>query len=199
MWSAIVDAAWDFADDAKEWCESRSGWWLRAAFLLYLVYAGLRALFDDDYRSFFSGITFALHEAGHLLFSWLGQWLSIAGGSILQIASPVLAGLHLIWKQHDYYGLCVCGVWLGFSLQDASVYIADARAQMLPLVGFGNDPIHDWNYLLRGVGLLGWDTKLAAMSYWSGVLCWAVACSAAAWLCWHIRIYDRARDARLMG
>ncbi len=196
MLSDLRDRAWDVVDAAEAWCESRDGWWLRAAFLLYLVYAGVRVLLDDDYRSFFSGITFALHEAGHLLFSWFGQWLSIAGGTLLQVGAPLLAGLHLIWKQGDYYGLCVCGVWLGFSARDASFYIADARAQALPLVGFGSDPIHDWNYLLGSVGMLQWDTTFAALWFWTGMVCWAASCAAAAWLCWRIHVHEKEREAR---
>jgi hypothetical protein len=100
-----------------------------------------------------------------------------------------LAGLHLIWKQRDYFGLCVCICWLGFSLQDAAPYIADARAQAMPLIGFSDDPIHDWNYLLRSVGLLKWDATIATATRATGVALWSLGCAIGGHLCWRIRAH----------
>ena len=104
----------------------------------------------------------------------------------MQILAPILAGVHLIWKQRDYFGLAVCVCWLGFAMQDAAIYIGDARAQALPLMGFTDDPIHDWHYLLGSVGWLNWDTAIARAVHWGGTGLWAAACSASVWLCWRI-------------
>jgi hypothetical protein len=185
----VLEFLQDVRDDARQWCEERDGWWLRAALLSYLIYTGARPFFDHDYTNGFHGLTFALHEAGHLLFSWGGQWLLVAGGTLLQVAAPALAGLHLIWKQRDYFGLCVCICWLGFSLQDAAPYIADARAQAMPLIGFSDDPIHDWNYLLRSVGLLKWDATIATATRATGVALWSLGCAIGGHLCWRIRAH----------
>jgi hypothetical protein len=187
---AHVQELWErVRDDAQSWCEERDGWWLRGGLLAYLIYTGARPLFDPDYYNGFHGLTFALHETGHLLFSWTGQWLAVAGGSLLQWSAPILAGLHLIWKQRDYFGLCVCLCWLGFSLQDSAPYIADARARALPLISFSNDPIHDWHYLLRSVGLLKWDTTLAGATQLGGIALWGASCVTAGLLCWRIRTH----------
>jgi len=178
---------------ADAWCRSRDGWWLRAVFSLYLLYAGLRTLADPSYATAFGGLTFALHELGHVLCSWFGEGCMIAGGTGLQLFAPMAAGFHLIWTQRDYFGLCVCVSWLGFSLHDASVYIGDARAQALPLIGLGDNVIHDWHYLLSRAGLLEWDGVLASAVAGVGVLAWATSCAAAVWLCWRIRAHRATR------
>lgn len=186
MLSSLEELAWDVRDAAEAWCAERSGWVLRALLLSYLVYGGGRTFFSEGYRTWFGGLIFALHEMGHLLFAWFGQWLSVAGGTGLQLAAPVFAGLHLLLKQRDYFGVCVCGAWLAFALQDASVYIGDARAQALPLIGFSAHPIHDWNYLLSSVGLLGWDGFFAGFAWGAGLLVWGASCAAGGWLCLQI-------------
>jgi hypothetical protein len=46
-----------------------------------------------------------------------------------------------------------------------ATYMADARAMQLPLVTIG-DPeftIHDWNAIFTSLGLLNWDTSIAAV------------------------------------
>jgi hypothetical protein len=47
-------------------------------------------------------------------------------------------------------------LWLGQNLINISVYAADARARVLPLLG-GNKAGHDWHYLLGEMNLLEYD------------------------------------------
>jgi hypothetical protein len=53
-------------------------------------------------------------------------------------------------------------VWTGPSLADVAVYVADGRAMALPLLAEGL--IHDWNFILGRLGLLGWDAWIRVLS-----------------------------------
>jgi hypothetical protein len=64
-------------------------------------------------------------------------------------------------RQPDYFGISVGGFWLSFSMFELANYVGDARAMDLPLVGFSDDPEHDWHYLLSTTHLLPLDTTFA--------------------------------------
>jgi hypothetical protein len=134
----------------------------RLALLVYLTYADVHTLLDAESWNVYAGLTLAIHEGGHLLFSPLGQWLMVAGGSLTQILAPVTAAL-LFLRRGDRYGVAIVGTWITYSLTNLATYIGDARAMALPLVGFSDDPIHDWHYLLDSVHLLAYDTRLALL------------------------------------
>ena len=168
--------------DAADWCRGRSWIW-RAPLLLYLAYVGVRHLGDPFYGSLFAGITFGIHELGHLLLSWAGRFLAIAGGSLAQIAAPAAAGL-LLYRQRDYFGVTVAGAWLAFSLFNLATYVGDARRQELPLIGFTEDPVHDWNALLSMFGILSWDSALAFLTRAAAFLLWSASLAFGTWLCW---------------
>jgi len=70
----------------------------------------------------------------------------------------------LLLARRDYFGVGVAGCWLSFSLSNLAVYVADARAQELPLVSFSPDGgEHDWFYLLDHFNALGYDLRLALL------------------------------------
>jgi len=136
-------------------------WQLKLLLLAYLAYAGVRHLTDPDFASIFSGVTFGVHELGHLVFAFFGEWISAAGGSLAQVLLPVGAAL-LFLRQRDRFGVAVCGAWLAMSLANLAVYIGDARAEALDLVSFSPEgAVHDWNYLLGSLRLLEHDTQIA--------------------------------------
>ncbi|HTT69458.1 MAG TPA: hypothetical protein VMF70_15645 [Gemmatimonadales bacterium] len=169
-------------DDAAAWATGRR-WWPRALLLLYLCYAGVRHCADPDYASIFSGITLAIHELGHVLFGFLGEWLGVAGGSITQLAAPAAVALIML-RQRDYFGVAVGGAWLSMSLSNLAVYVADARAEELPLVSLGGgDVVHDWNYLLGSVHLLPHDAAIAGLVRLAALATLAASALLGAWLC----------------
>jgi len=135
---------------------------VRIVLLVYLVYADVHSLLDTETWNVFAGLTLAIHEGGHLLFGPFGQWLMIAGGSLTQVLAPVTAAI-LFFRRGDRYGVAVVGTWIAYSLANLAEYIGDARAMALQLVGFSDDPIHDWHYLLNSVHLLPYDTRFALL------------------------------------
>src|SRR5687768_13687541 len=183
-------------DDAEEWATGRS-WLFRVPLLALLVYFVIQHLRDSLYGSWlFGGITLAIHEMGHPLFGFLGQFMSIAGGTILQLIAPTAAGLVLA-RQRDYFGVAVTGFWLSFSLFNVATYMSDAQEMELPLVSLGaGDPIHDWNFMLTKVGLLAHDGALAGVTRFLAFLVAAASLALGAWLC---LIMYRTRDQRRLG
>jgi hypothetical protein len=139
-------------------------WVWRLPLLLWLGWTGWRYLADPEYWSIFSGIIFGSHEFGHLFFAPLGEFMTVAGGSLMQLLVPLgAAALFLVRK--DWFGVVVAGCWLSFSLSNLAVYIGDAVAQELPLVSMSPDAGgHDWYYLLDHFSLLACDLHLALLT-----------------------------------
>jgi hypothetical protein len=105
-------------------------------------------------------VIFGVHELGHLVFAPFSEFLTVAGGSIAQIALPV-AALALFRQRRDRFAVAVCGVWLAVSLGQLAIYVADARAESLDLVSFSPEGGgHDWNYLLERMNLLKSDVQI---------------------------------------
>ncbi|HET7711517.1 MAG TPA: hypothetical protein VFL80_06270 [Thermoanaerobaculia bacterium] len=180
-----------FLEEAREWCHGRS-WIPRALLLLYLVYAEARFLIDPLSRTIFSGITLAFHEMGHLLFGFAGEFIGILMGSGMQLIIPLIV-IVVFYRQPDYFGMAVGGFWLSFSMFELANYVGDARAMDLPLVGFTDDPQHDWHYLLSTTGLLPLDTTLALLLRLAATATGAASLGFAVWLLWQMHLYNRAR------
>jgi hypothetical protein len=143
------------------WCRGRM-WYLRAILLLFFVYIGCRHLANPSYTSIFGGLNLVIHELGHIIFRFTGEFIMIAGGTILQLIVPLASAVMFIF-QPDYFAVTVCGVWFATNLYGVAYYVADARAQMLQLVTVGGgETIHDWHYLLSHLHILSWDTGIAA-------------------------------------
>ena len=151
--------------------------------LAYLAYVSCRTLTDSEFWNIFAGITLVVHESGHVIFSPFGEMLEVAGGSIMQIATPLIAAA-LFLRQREYFGISVALAWLSMSFANLATYIGDARSQDLPLVSMGSgDPIHDWHFILGRLGMLGDDHALARFMLFLGALSLIAAVSLGAWLC----------------
>jgi hypothetical protein len=163
--------------------------------LFVLLWIGWGYLGDPLHRSIFDGVTLGFHEMGHAAFSWLGvRILTVAGGTIFQIAVPVGAGAYLLYRQHDPFGSAVCLFWLGTSLFNAGVYAADARAQALPLVSpFGPVDVdsHDWTVMLLRVGMLTKDEAIGAALRNGGIVAMLLSIAVGAWV---LRVMAEQRD-----
>ena len=121
----------------------------------YFVWALLHPL---EWRMI-DGVNLLIHEAGHVFLMPFGQFLMIAGGSLLQVILPAIFALYFYYHGKSY-SCALTLLWVGESLLNVSVYASDAVAMQLPLLG-GKDSIHDWNYLLDTLGWLSHTPEIA--------------------------------------
>ncbi|NCN22717.1 MAG: hypothetical protein GW921_00680 [Gallionella sp.] len=117
----------------------------------------------------------AFHEAGHPLFSVFGDWLTVYGGTLGQLMFP-LGVLVSFYRQRATFSCAFAVLWLGENLFNIAVYMADARVQLLPLVGNGE---HDWTEIFSRWGVLDWDTGIAGVVRVAG---WLLIGGASLWL-----------------
>jgi hypothetical protein len=123
-----------------------------------------------------------IHEGGHLLFRFFGEFLAVAGGTLLQLGVPLMLASFFIF-QRQVMGTTFCLFFFFEQLLPISVYMADARAQELQLltVGDSDNVIHDWNYLFSRFGVLDHDTQIAHVVR---VLGWLGMIATVAWMFW---------------
>jgi hypothetical protein len=123
--------------------------------------------------SFLHLVNLPFHEAGHVFLSPFGRFLTVLGGSLFQVAVPLLcAGVFLV-KNRDPFAASVATWWAGQSLLDLAPYVGDARALALPLLGGRTGAEvegHDWEYLLTTLGLLRRDVALGRACFGLGAV-----------------------------
>jgi hypothetical protein len=147
----------------------------RLALAVVLAWLAWIAFRDDlGYVPLLSDIDLAIHEFGHMLFmpfgiQFLGSTMMILGGSLTQVAFPLVFFGYFMRKQgdgrrRDLFAAMVCLWWSGINLLSVAIYCADSRAGQLMLIdgstGQESDG-HDWNNLLTRWGLLEHDTVIA--------------------------------------
>ena len=149
----------------------------RAAFLGWLAFYALligNALVGGHMFQWFDLVFIPIHEGGHLLFRFVGEWIMVAGGTFLQLFVPFALAAHFAFRRQPP-GTAFCAFFFFEQFLPISIYMADARSQSLPLltVGDSDDVIHDWYYLFSHAGLLEHDTQIAAIFRllgWLGML-----------------------------
>lgn len=141
------------------------------AWFLYLIKT------DDDGFIFVDYVNLAFHEAGHPIFGIFGETLGLYGGTLGQLVFPAVA-ITTFWLQREPVGCAVASAWFCENFLNIARYMADARTQLLPLVGGGE---HDWAEIFSRWGVLSSDTTIAhavAIAGWIGML------AAWGWLGW---------------
>jgi hypothetical protein len=131
--------------------------WQRALAVALAPYAAWLVFAYESH--FLDGVNLALHEGGHLFLAFAGETLHFLGGTLGQLFFPAAAALHFR-RRGDAFACGVCALWLGESGMNVAVYLGDARAQALPLVG---GHVHDWNWLLARASLLAQCEWLARL------------------------------------
>ena len=112
-------------------------------------------------------IDLVIHEAGHVFFSLFGKFIYTLGGSLMQLIIPlIIAGF--FFRNSYRTGVQFALLWLGHNLINISVYVADARAQKLQLLG-GNKVYHDWYYMLNEIGLVNFDHSLGYIIFGTAI------------------------------
>ncbi len=154
--------------EIRVWCKGRT-WQLRLPIMLYCMYAYARQVNDPGYASFLQWLNITIHQWGHGLFSSADQNLHIAGGTILQVAIPLVLMFTALFVRRFFAYTFFMG-WFGMNLVVVGAYLADARGmgEMTRLSGdeFSageDDPgqgagVHDWQFLLGQM-----DVKASAL------------------------------------
>ena len=136
-----------------------------SAYFLWIAY-------DPMQGSFLDNVDLAIHEAGHIFFRILGEFMGIAGGSLLQVIFPAAFVGYFFW-QGQRYSAAIVVLWLGQSILNVYVYAADAQVMQIVLLGglTGSEgSFHDWNYLLSETGLLASTRTVAGVIRLAGTL-----------------------------
>ena len=144
------------------------GWLIfYAAFLIYAFSAQGGFLFIDN-------ANLIVHEGGHNLFGWFGPTLGLWGGTLLQWLVPFLLAAYF-FTQRQVTGFVFCLFFFFENWLYTATYMADARAQVLPLVTTGDPDFveHDFYAIFSSLGVLNHDTQIAAVVRllgWCGML-----------------------------
>ena len=157
--------------------------YVRLAFAALLAWLTWGA-FHDAYGNvpLVSDVSTAIHEFGHMLFMpfgipILGRTMVILGGSLTEVAFPLLFVGYFLRKREDgqrrdVFAAMVCLWWSAIGLLATAIYCADSRAGKLMLLDglTGQESEgHDWYNLLDRWGLLEHDTQIAR---WMRMIAW---------------------------
>jgi hypothetical protein len=128
-----------------------------AGFLVYAFQAHGHMLFIDL-------ANLVVHEGGHNLFGWFGPTLGLWGGTLLQWLVPFLLATYF-FTHRQTSGFVFCLFFFFENWLYTATYMADARAQVLPLVTTGDPEFaeHDFYRIFSNLGVLDYDTKIAAI------------------------------------
>ena len=163
----------------SEWLDtSEDGEWKpvdRAAFSGFTAAVAIIAWFvtrDEGWVPLLDSANLAFHEAGHPLFGLMGERITVHGGTMGQLMFPLVVIISFLRKR-ETLSIALAITWFCENMFNIGRYMADARAQILPLVGNGE---HDWAEIFMRWGMLEYDLKIAAsirLVAWIGLLiCW---------------------------
>lgn len=153
-----------------------------------LVILFIHGMSRDGWVPILDSANLALHEAGHPVIGIFSDRLMVYGGTLFQLIFPVTVAIHFS-RQKEPTGFVIGLVWLGENLLNVARYMADARAQELPLVGGGE---HDWTEIFMRWGVLSKDVKIAGLTRW---LAYVLMVGALVWL-W--RRYKTQKNAEML-
>jgi len=144
--------------------------YFKIGFTVLMAVYGIICAHDVNSFQTLDGVNLVTHEAGHLFFSWFGEFIHVIGGITGQLFVPAAFTVYF-FVRHEFYSSAVTLFWTGQNFFGISVYVKDAQAMALPLisVGGGEEVIHDWNYILSRLGLLRWDQAIGNMFYITGI------------------------------
>ena len=153
--------------------KNRSSIWLYILLWLFFVYLYTQILsFDQASVSnvvlggmYF--IQFGVHEASHIVFGFLPAIMVAAAGSLGEIAFTSLIAF-AAFRAKSYFAGVFSLLWVMLAMTSAGNYMADARAQAMPLVGPSENPQHDWHFVFGQLGWLNADTAIGGSVRFAG-------------------------------
>lgn len=139
----------------------------KAGFIVIVgIYGIICAVSPSTYR-FLDRVDLVFHEAGHVIFGFFGEFIGILGGSIMQVLIPAIVVVYFFFHRQPY-SAAVTLFWVAQSLFNVSVYVKDARARALPLLG-DDISAHDWHNILGRLHLLNRDQAIGNLVYLLGL------------------------------
>lgn len=139
----------------------------------------------DIMNSFMHLIVLPIHEAGHLLFIPFGRFMSILGGSLLQVLLPLVLMASFVFgfggSRRDNFAASVMLWWAAVSIIDLAPYIWDAFDPKLMLLGGktgAESDGHDWQNILGDLGMIKRAHLVAGIAHALGL---ALMLGANAW------------------
>lgn len=169
----------EYLDTIVEWSRAREDWrpvsrWAVMAWLVFYVLFLIYAFAMHGGYLFIDSANLVVHEGGHLLFGWFGPTLGLWGGTILQWLVPLLLAAYFFHERQPA-AFAFCMFFFFENWLYTATYMADARALMLPLVTTGDPEFarHDWNTIFTSLGVLDYETTIAAIVRglgWCGML-----------------------------
>lgn len=128
-------------------------------------------------------VDLVIHEAGHSIIFFLGQFVQVISGSFFQILIPFLF-MGYFYNRSDYFSVSLILSWLSYNLVNVSVYISDGVHMQLPLLG-GESVIHDWNYILSHTGLLSYASEIGYVVHSAGIILMTVSVVFSFWFAFY--------------
>lgn len=173
----------ELIQEIRVWCKKKNGLVYLPLFILF-CYVFFRLINDSTYQSILDPLNLGIHEVGHLLFGFLGEFIGILGGTLFQLIVPIY-GIFNFYKLQDYFSISLCFGWYAINCYNIATYAADARAMDLPLVSpFGGHIKHDWNYMLSKLGWLNSDQLIATLFRIEGFFAFAFCLLCGGWMLW---------------
>ncbi|EEF58707.1 hypothetical protein Cflav_PD1803 [Pedosphaera parvula Ellin514] len=123
------------------------------------------------------------HEAGHPIIGIFSTRLETYGGTIGQLVFPIALAVSF-WRKGQTLSFAGAIIWFFENWLNIARYMADAREQVLPLVGGGD---HDWANIFGRWRILAHDTQIAQavrILGWTGMI---IPCTWVVWLWWRQR------------
>jgi hypothetical protein len=105
-------------------------------------------------------VNLAMHQGGHMVTYSASDVQNAMAGPIAQVAIPLLFAMYFFFGRGDWIAAGVFLAWAAASAAEVSLFVADAPAQRLDLLG---DDKNDWAIILGpdGYGALAKSESLA--------------------------------------
>jgi hypothetical protein len=117
---------------------------------------------------FIDNVNLIFHEAGHVIFSFFGDFIHTLGGTLMQLLIPATFSFYF-YKNGEYFSASLLLFWLSQNFFNVYIYANDAINMDLSLLG-GDNVYHDWNHMLTSLNLLNYTDKISSGLYSIGLI-----------------------------